>query len=111
MLMLVQGPYKADNKTGKLAESEADSEEPNARQVLYEYWARWGRWHKYQPVHHIREYFGEKIGVYFVWLGRFHLTCMFLCPRPTVGGGALSDTAIRPSVHPSVCPMAQLPRL
>jgi len=31
----------------------------------------------------------------------------FLMPCPTVGGGALSDTAIRPSV----CPMEQLLRL
>jgi len=31
-----------------------------------------------------------------------------LCSRRSGGGGALSDSAIRPSVCPSVCPMAQL---
>lgn len=41
----------------------------NRRQVLYEYWARWSCWYKYQPLDHIREYFGEKIGIYFAWLG------------------------------------------
>jgi len=30
-----------------------------------------------------------------------------LCPRPTAGE-ALSNTAIRPSVRPSVCPVEQL---
>ncbi|CAN7987566.1 unnamed protein product, partial [Ixodes pacificus] len=40
----------------------------NRRQVLYEYWARWSCWYKYQPLDHIREYFGEKIGIYFAWL-------------------------------------------
>jgi len=57
-----QGPYK----TGSESENNL-----NPRQVLYEYWAKWGRWHNYQPVHHIREYFGEKIGLYFVWLGLY----------------------------------------
>jgi len=38
------------------------------------------------------------------------VSCPLHSPRSTVGG-ALSDTAICPSVHPSVCRMAQLPRL
>ncbi len=41
------------------------------KQVLKEYWARWGKWLKYQPLDHVREYFGEKIGIYFGWLGKF----------------------------------------
>jgi len=64
IVIRAQGPYKPDKQ--------AASNELNARQVLYEWWARWGRWYKYQPVHHIREYFGEKIGIYFVWLGETH---------------------------------------
>ncbi|XP_029472982.1 anoctamin-7 [Rhinatrema bivittatum] len=39
------------------------------RQILFRYWARWGKWNKYQPLDHIRKYFGEKIALYFAWLG------------------------------------------
>uniref|UniRef100_A0A3B3ZSM6 Anoctamin n=1 Tax=Periophthalmus magnuspinnatus TaxID=409849 RepID=A0A3B3ZSM6_9GOBI len=57
------------------------SEELNQRQVLFHFWARWCKWYKYQPLDHIREYFGEKIGLYFAWL--FYTT--WLLPAAVVG--------------------------
>ncbi|XP_048241340.1 anoctamin-7-like isoform X3 [Haliotis rufescens] len=57
-------------------------EELNQRQVLSRYWARWGVWFKYQPLDHIREYFGEKIGIYFAWLGFY---TAWLLPASIVG--------------------------
>ncbi|XP_033750082.1 anoctamin-7-like isoform X2 [Pecten maximus] len=58
------------------------TESLSARQVLYHYWARWGVWYKYQPLDHIREYFGEKIGIYFAWLGFY---TAWLLPAAVVG--------------------------
>ncbi|XP_071945717.1 anoctamin-7-like isoform X1 [Antedon mediterranea] len=54
----------------------------NKRQILHEYWGRWGCWNKYQPLDHIREYFGEKIGIYFAWLGFY---TAWLLPASVVG--------------------------
>ncbi|XP_050413809.1 anoctamin-7 isoform X2 [Patella vulgata] len=59
-----------------------DPETLNKRQVLHHYWARWGCWYKYQPLDHIREYFGEKIGIYFAWLGFY---TAWLLPASIVG--------------------------
>lgn len=60
---LHDGPFKNDSFY-------VDPRNLNKRQVLYEYWARWSKWYKYQPLDNIREYFGEKIAMYFAWLGK-----------------------------------------
>ena len=49
---------------------------------MFEYWAKWSRWYKYQPLDHIRDYFGEKIAIYFAWLGFY---TGWLLPAAIVG--------------------------
>lgn len=38
-------------------------------QLLYLEWARPAKWYKKQPLHLIKKYFGDKIALYFCWLG------------------------------------------
>uniref|UniRef100_A0A8D0BA80 Anoctamin n=1 Tax=Salvator merianae TaxID=96440 RepID=A0A8D0BA80_SALMN len=58
------------------------SAELNQRQILFQYWAQWSKWKKYQPINHIRRYFGEKIALYFAWLGFY---TGWLLPAALVG--------------------------
>uniref|UniRef100_A0A673A0N5 Anoctamin n=1 Tax=Sphaeramia orbicularis TaxID=375764 RepID=A0A673A0N5_9TELE len=81
------------------------------RQILYQYWAKWSCWNKYQPLDHIREYFGEKIALYFAWLGFY---TGWLLPASVVGtvvflfGFWLMATDVPASTclsdYPPVCP-------
>ncbi|XP_057617908.1 anoctamin-7 isoform X2 [Chionomys nivalis] len=57
-------------------------ENPTQRQVLLQHWARWSKWCKYQPLDHVRRYFGEKVALYFAWLGFY---TGWLLPAAVVG--------------------------
>ncbi|XP_076035437.1 anoctamin-5-like [Oratosquilla oratoria] len=55
------------------------------RRLLFLEWARGAKWFKQQPLHVIRRYFGEKMGLYFAWLGFY--TQMLI---PAAGVGVLT---------------------
>ncbi|RVE71426.1 hypothetical protein OJAV_G00051720 [Oryzias javanicus] len=59
-----------------------ESAEPNDRKLLYDEWANYSVFYKYQPIGLVRKYFGEKIGLYFAWLG---LYTQMLIPASLVG--------------------------
>uniref|UniRef100_A0A452EU86 Anoctamin n=1 Tax=Capra hircus TaxID=9925 RepID=A0A452EU86_CAPHI len=63
-------------------EYDRPGEDMNDRKLLYQEWARYGVFYKFQPIDLIRKYFGEKIGLYFAWLG---LYTSFLIPSSVIG--------------------------
>uniref|UniRef100_A0A8C2FIU5 Anoctamin n=1 Tax=Cyprinus carpio TaxID=7962 RepID=A0A8C2FIU5_CYPCA len=63
-------------------DSSEDKEHRNDRQMLHEEWANYGACYKYQPMDLIRKYFGEKIGLYFAWLGVY---TQLLIPASALG--------------------------
>ncbi|KAG6443859.1 anoctamin-4 isoform X3 [Manduca sexta] len=56
---LHEGRYDVDLSDGTVTD----------RRLLYLEWARPCKWYKKQPLWLVRRYFGEKIGLYFCWLG------------------------------------------
>lgn len=61
---------------------EGSNAEPNDRKLLYEEWASYSVFYKYQPIGLIRKYFGEKVGLYFAWIGVY---TQMLIPAAIVG--------------------------
>ncbi|XP_048825618.1 anoctamin-1-like isoform X2 [Brienomyrus brachyistius] len=61
---------------------DGENADPNDRKLLYEEWASYSVFYKYQPIGLIRKYFGEKIGLYFAWLGVY---TQMLIPASVVG--------------------------
>ncbi|XP_064628631.1 anoctamin-4-like isoform X6 [Lineus longissimus] len=72
----------AENGSFKSDHSLLTAGAENDRHLLYEMWARPKNWYKFQPLDLIRKYYGEKIGIYFTWLG-FYTTA--LIPPSLVG--------------------------
>jgi len=62
--------------------ADLDDEPVNDRQRLQSDWATMRRFCKYQPIEGIKEYFGEKVALYFAWLGFY---TSFLLPAAIVG--------------------------
>ncbi|XP_058065687.1 anoctamin-4 [Anopheles bellator] len=56
---LHEGRYDRNHSSGALFD----------RRLLYLEWARPIKWYKKQPLCLVRKYFGDKIGLYFCWLG------------------------------------------
>ncbi|XP_054257510.1 anoctamin-4-like, partial [Macrosteles quadrilineatus] len=51
---------------------DGDLETPGSlRYRFYHYWASFKNWYKKQPADHIRQYFGVKTALYFLWLGYY----------------------------------------
>ncbi|XP_067276141.1 anoctamin-1 isoform X2 [Pseudorasbora parva] len=63
-------------------DSSEDRDHRNDRQMLHEEWANYGAFYKFQPMDLIRKYFGEKIGLYFAWLGVY---TQLLIPASALG--------------------------
>uniref|UniRef100_A0A3Q3J6H7 Anoctamin n=1 Tax=Monopterus albus TaxID=43700 RepID=A0A3Q3J6H7_MONAL len=61
-----------------------DVNRESERYNLYKYWARFLCFFKEQPLNLIRKYYGEKIGIYFAWLGFYTEMLLFAAVVGTI---------------------------
>ncbi|KAF4009629.1 hypothetical protein G4228_000993 [Cervus hanglu yarkandensis] len=69
-------PSSSRNRIGQYWKASEPPNPVNQRNVLYQNWARFSYFYKEQPFNLIRDYYGEKIGIYFVFLG-FYTEMLF----------------------------------
>ena len=50
--------------------------------LLYHTWGSAKVWYRQQPLPQIRDYFGDKVGLYFAWMGTYTIS---LIPAAVVG--------------------------
>uniref|UniRef100_A0A6Q2ZJE4 Anoctamin n=1 Tax=Esox lucius TaxID=8010 RepID=A0A6Q2ZJE4_ESOLU len=69
--LLDGGVYKAAYPLHDVSGVQPSKEEkcPNVRYLLFNEWAHPKNFYKMQPLDLIRKYYGEKVGIYFAWLG------------------------------------------
>ncbi|MBZ3889178.1 Anoctamin-1 [Sciurus carolinensis] len=77
--LLLRRAHRLDGVRQVLLRAASQAAEPR---LLYEEWASYGVFYKYQPIDLVRKYFGEKIGLYFAWLGAY---TQMLIPASVVG--------------------------
>ncbi|NWW04061.1 ANO9 protein, partial [Oreocharis arfaki] len=73
------------------------------RKILKEKWARWGVIFKEQPIKEIRCYFGEKVALYFAWLGWYTYLLIFAAVAGLVTVVAGSTVFSSSQVSKEIC--------
>ncbi|CAF2544158.1 unnamed protein product [Rotaria sp. Silwood2] len=74
-VLLEEGVYEAAYPLHDQLIHEQDAGEPetwNDRMKLYHRWAKFRNIFRIQPIHAIRDYYGERLAFYFAWLGWYN---------------------------------------
>uniref|UniRef100_A0A674AP04 Anoctamin n=1 Tax=Salmo trutta TaxID=8032 RepID=A0A674AP04_SALTR len=74
--LLNNGTYTSAFPLHDVRKANTNEQCESERYHLYKNWARFLSFYKEQPLNLIRKYYGEKIGIYFAWLG-FYTEMLF----------------------------------